>query len=102
MKTFIGIGNAGIDITAHLPSDDALRHFGFVKGSCTFPDAVQARFLMNDLPSPTFEPGGVAANVMCAYAALGGNARFIGKTGRDAMGDMFAASMRDSGVAFDT
>jgi len=98
----IGIGNAAIDVTANVPSDDVLKALGFEKGSCVFPDKARAIALMSLLNNPLLEPGGMAANVLCVYAAFGGRARFIGKTGRDAYGEQFAASIRQWGVAFDT
>lgn len=103
MKNLIGIGNAGIDVTASVASDDELSSLGFHdKGGCAFPDYEGALRLSKELKNPLNEPGGVAANVLCTYGALGGQGRFIGKTAPDAMGDLFRASLKPFGVAFDT
>lgn len=102
MKMLIGIGNAAIDVTASVSSDEELRAFGFKKGACVFPDYQQVLFLMDKLRSPTNEPGGAAANVLSTYGALGGNGRFIGKIGHDEMGRIFMDSILKFGIAYDT
>jgi ribokinase len=43
-------------------------------------------------------PGGQAANVAAWVAALGGEARFVGKRARDAAGRIVAAALADRGV----
>lgn len=102
MKMLIGIGNAAIDVTASVSSDDELRALGFKKGACVFPDYNQVLFLIDKLRSPTNEPGGAAANVLSAYGALGGKGRFVGKIGPDDMGALFTRSIHKYGIAFDT
>lgn len=102
MKTLIGIGNAAIDVTASVPSDQELIALGFKKGACVFPDSHQALVLSEKLRNPVNEPGGAAANVLCAYGALGGKGRFIGKIGRDDLGGIFTRSMHKFDIAFDT
>lgn len=103
MKTLIGIGNAGIDVTASVASDAELKSLGFHdKGGCAFPDYDGALRLSTELKNPINEPGGVAANVLCTYGALGGKSRFIGKTAPDEMGDLFRASLKPFNVEFDT
>lgn len=42
--------------------------------------------------------GGAPANVAAAIAALGGSAKMIGRVGRDAFGDFFAAELKSAGV----
>lgn len=101
-RQLIGIGNAAIDVTASVAADSVLDQLGFVKASCIFPDKDRASALMAMLDAPAMEPGGMAANVLCAYAALGGKGRFIGKIGHDAYGEQFASSIRQWHVAFDT
>jgi len=48
---------------------------------------------------PIFETiGGGGANSACAAAALGGNVRFVGKVGSDALGDRLKQAMESHGV----
>ena len=101
-RQLIGIGNAAIDVTANVAADAVLDELGFIKASCVFPEKERANQLMAMLDKPAMEPGGMAANVLCVYAALGGKARFIGKIGRDEYGAQFAASIHRWGVTFDT
>lgn len=102
MKNLIGIGNAAIDVTASVSSDDELLALGFKKGACVFPDYHQALVLSEKLKSPVNEPGGAAANVLCAYGALGGIGRFIGKIGQDRLGQLFTDSILKFNIAYDT
>ncbi len=49
----------------------------------------------------TLEPGGQAANVAAWAAALGAEARFLGRLGDDEGGQLVAAALRDRGVRLD-
>ena len=104
IKTLIGIGNAAVDAVVHVSDDSALDELGLEKGGCVF--ALNGNETMNkalDLyPDRLETPGGAAANAICAYAALGGKARFIGKSGEDAHGDFFKKSLEKFNVAYDT
>jgi len=102
MKMLIGIGNAAIDVTASVSSDDELHALGFKKGGCVFPSYHQALSLMDRLDSSINEPGGSAANVLSTYGALGGKGRFVGKVGQDEMGRLFTDSIIKFGIVYDT
>ena len=101
-RTLIGIGNTGIDITVGVPSDEKLLSLGFQKGSCVFFGPEEVKSLLTALPDPVNEPGGAAANVLCAFAALGGNGRFVGRTGYDDLKDIFINSLRSFNIAYDS
>ena len=47
-------------------------------------------------------PGGQAANVAAWAAALGAEARFVGRIGADAAGELLLRELRDRGVEVDT
>lgn len=103
-KQLIGIGNAAIDGTVKIPSDDKLFELGLVKGTCVFVDGSDHRMqrIFRDYPNHTIDSGGSAANTLSAYSALGGTSRFIGKTGQDSHGEFFTNNIHQYGVTFDT
>jgi sugar/nucleoside kinase (ribokinase family) len=103
-KTLIGIGNAAIDGTVEILSDDELSELGLIKGTCVFVDGTDHRMkhLFENHSDYIIDPGGASANALCAYSALGGQSRFIGKTGQDEHGDFFTQNIRKFGVVFDT
>lgn len=103
-KTLIGIGNAAVDAVVHVDSDDALNDLCLEKGGCVFADDTSEIMLraLDMYPNRLETPGGAAANALCAYAALGGRARFIGKAGQDAHGEFFKQSMYKYYIAYDT
>jgi sugar/nucleoside kinase (ribokinase family) len=93
-----GIGNALVDILLH--EDDAfVERTGFDKGGMNY---VESDFADNMLAlssgTPAVVPGGSACNTIVGVGKLGGKARFIGKCGRDAMGDLFEKDLRNSRV----
>lgn len=103
-KTLIGIGNAAVDAVVHVADDTALEELNLVKGGCVFAtdgDATMERAIAQ-YPDRLETPGGAAANAICAYAALTGKARFIGKSGLDAHGKFFKKSLECFYVAYDT
>ncbi|WP_284642331.1 PfkB family carbohydrate kinase [Paenibacillus silviterrae] len=53
---------------------------------------------LSDVPAFRKAAGGAPANVAAAVAKLGGSARFIGKTGRDAFGQFLRGTLEDAGV----
>lgn len=103
-RTLIGIGNAAIDGTVNISSDQELTELGLVKGTCIFVDGDDPKMteIFKRYPNYEIDPGGAAANTLCAYSALGGISRFIGKTGQDDYGDYFTQDIHKYGVTFDT
>ncbi len=103
-QKLIGIGNAAIDATVEVSSDAELQELGLIKGTCVFVDGQDPRMktIFDRYPNYQKDPGGAAANAICAYAALGGDARFIGKTGTDDYGDFFTQNIKKYGVTFET
>jgi|GEM_PF-1395204 len=103
-KTLVGIGNAAIDAMIELSSESDIPKYNLEKGGCVFvgsDDPVMARML-SDYPDHFLDAGGAAANAICAYAALGGQARLIAKTGEDKHGDFFKQETEKFGVVHDT
>ncbi|GEM_PF-48634 len=97
----IGIGSALVDITVHV-SESFLEAEGLPKGGMTLIDAGRAREFLNKLPADERElsPGGTTANVMAAFAHCGGKPAFVGKVGRDWLGEYFKRETERTGVAF--
>lgn len=103
-KKLIGIGNAAIDAMIDLSSESDIQKYNLEKGGCVFVGANDPimKQMLSDYPDHFLDAGGAAANALCAYASLGGNARFIGKTGIDDHGDFFNKSMAIHNIADDT
>jgi sugar/nucleoside kinase (ribokinase family) len=95
----VGIGNALVDVIAHAP-DEFIAEQSLVKGSMTLIDTDRAVSLYTALGSAVEMSGGSAANTMTGVASLGGTAAYIGKVGRDDLGDVFGHDLRAVGVQF--
>ena len=100
MEKIIGIGNALVDVLVRLKDDSVLKEIGLPKGSMTLIDEArqgELRGCMNGLPMEQ-ATGGSAGNSMLALAKLGGNAGFIGKIGKDALGKFYADNCKAVGI----
>lgn len=95
----VGIGNALVDIIAHV--DDAfLVDHDLVKGAMTLVETDRALELHTALPTAIEMSGGSAANTVCGVASLGGTAAYIGKVSADDLGGVFDHDLRAVGVRF--
>lgn len=100
MDKIIGIGNALVDILAHISSDDALKKMNLPKGSMQLIDEQkfsEVSLKINEL-NPGRATGGSAANAMLALAHLGRTPGFIGKVGNDDFGRFYADTMMNAGA----
>lgn len=97
-KLIVGIGSALVDMLAE-ENDAFLDLLGGAKGGMTFADN---EFIENALARvsvpPTVVPGGSACNTMVGIGKLAGSARFVGKCGQDANGDLVRKDLRQNGV----
>ncbi len=100
------LGNAIVDIIASVDDRFLLTH-KIAKGTMTLVDPFRAGELLKALTdnqqamSALHEvAGGSAANTMAGLASLGGKGLFLGKVADDRLGQVFADSMRATGVAF--
>lgn len=97
----LGIGNAIVDILSNV--DDALViEEGFEKGSMTLIDSARALRLSERLSQPKRTSGGSAANTIAGLASFGRRVAYVGKVGKDELGEVFRNAMADLGVAFQT
>ncbi len=100
MGKILGIGNALVDIMTQLPSDDFLKEFSLEKGSMQLVDRDLSERI--DVASAHFEKsqssGGSAANTIHAIAQLGMPCGYIGKVGKDALGEFFSHDMQENDI----
>ena len=97
----LGLGNSLIDIIAH--SDDSyLVAQDMVKGAMMLIDEDRAEQLYGARETPAIVSGGSAANTIVGVASFGLSAAYIGKVKADALGEIFAADIRTTGVRFET
>ena len=97
----IGIGNAIVDVIGKA-DDELLAREGLTKGSMALIDAERAVSLHGSVLDPAESCGGSAGNTIAGVASLGGAVGYIGKVGKDRLGDVFARGMRDAGVEYVT
>ena len=100
MEKIIGIGNALVDVLVRLTDDSLLEKAGLPKGGMTLIDEArqgELRACMEGLPVEQ-ATGGSAGNTILALARLGGNAGFVGKVGRDALGKFYADNCKQVGI----
>ena len=97
----VGIGNAIVDVIAHV-DDDFIGAHGLAKGAMTLVDEARAHHLYDVMPPAIETSGGSAANTMAGLASFGGSVAYIGKVRNDQLGTVFRHDIRAVGVAFDT
>ncbi len=96
----LGIGNALVDVISVLKDDSMLEQFGLPRGSMTLVDANQSKTIYNATFSEESElaTGGSVANSMRSLANMGGSAGYLGKIGRDNLGELFQNDFEKAGV----
>ncbi len=95
MKKILGIGNALVDILLNIDNDDILRQNGLDKGGMVMIDADRKKEIHNRIKGmeQSCATGGSTSNTIHGLARLGAPAGYIGKIGRDEMGDFFRREM---------
>jgi len=91
MSKVLGIGNALVDILTRLESDELLDEFSLPRGSMQLVSLeVSNRLLTSTLGLVKKQSsGGSAANTIHGLANLGIETGFVGKIGKDHLGDLF-------------
>lgn len=100
MKNILGIGNALVDVITIVPDESCLSRFNLPKGSMTMVDASRSgeiKQAINGL-NRTMASGGSAGNTIYGLGLMGVNSSFIGKVGRDEMGNFYEKDMVDAGL----
>lgn len=100
MKKIIGIGNALVDVMTIVPDETCLSLFSLPKGSMTMVDATRSgeiKQAINGLKK-TLASGGSAGNTMYGLGVMGVHSSFIGKVGRDELGNFYEKDMVEAGL----
>ncbi|HYE49764.1 MAG TPA: adenosine kinase [Azospirillaceae bacterium] len=97
----VGIGNAIVDVLAQA-DDQFLADNGLVKSGMRLIDTAEAESLYGKMGPGVEMSGGSAGNTMAGIASAGGRGAYIGKVGRDQLGEVFRHDIRAAGVRFDT
>lgn len=100
MKKILGIGNALVDVMTMVPDYTYLTRFGLPKGSMTMVDNTRSGEIKQSISSmqKTLASGGSAGNTMYGLGVMGIPSSFIGKVGRDELGNFYEKDMVEAGV----
>lgn len=96
----LGMGNALVDVMTKLKSDDLLVELGLPRGSMQLVDTEFSNRVIEktkDLPSE-IASGGSAANTIHGLAKLGVETGFIGKIGKDELGNIFKQDLVNANI----
>ena len=96
----VAAGNAIVDILMECSDRFLAKHGSGIKGSMTLIDKPKAEKLASFTGGVRYMSGGSAANTVSAFASFGGTGAFIGKIGRDSLGDRFAADLKGQQVHY--
>ena len=96
----LGMGNALVDIVTELPDDRLLEEFYLRKGSMQLVDKDLSNLILGKIEQlkKTEVSGGSAANTICGLAAMGIETAFIGKVGKDRLGEIFEKDLVRNGI----
>jgi sugar/nucleoside kinase (ribokinase family) len=96
----LGMGNALVDVLTMLQSDEMLYRLNLPKGSMQLIDETMLQQLLKETSIYTmhYVAGGSASNTLSILAQLGITTEFIGKIGKDEIGNFFQQETRINGV----
>lgn len=100
MKKILGMGNALTDILLRIENDEVLAKLNLPKGSMQLVDGGKSKEITTLLSeiSPRMATGGSASNTINGITRLGAAAGFVGKIGKDEVGEFFRNDMLNNGV----
>jgi sugar/nucleoside kinase (ribokinase family) len=100
MKRILGMGNALTDILLRIENDEVLAQLNLPKGSMQLVDGGKSKEITTLLSeiSPKMATGGSASNTINGITRLGAAAGFVGKIGKDEVGEFFRNDMLNNGV----
>lgn len=100
MKKILGMGNALTDILLRIKDDEVLNLLKLPKGSMQLINLEKFDEIRRqlDFTNALMATGGSASNTVNGIARLGGKAGFIGKIGKDNIGDFFRSDCMKNGV----
>ena len=96
----LGFGNALVDIMTRMDKDGYLQEFDLPKGSMILVDADKSKRVYEGTShlERTLASGGSAANTIHGLSNLDIETGFIGKIGRDEIGEVFYKDLLKSGI----
>ena len=100
MKKILGVGNALTDILLQIESDEVLKELNLPKGSMQLVDKEKQEQIYNYFQNKSRKmiAGGSASNSINGITRLGGQAGFMGKVGRDDVGEFYLKDSIENGV----
>ncbi len=100
MDKVLGIGNALIDTMVRLDNDDFLKEVNLPKGSMQLVDSDESKKIAKKCEGfkKSKSSGGSAANTIHGLARLGVSVGYIGKVGKDELGDFFINDLKKSRI----
>ena len=100
MKKILGMGNALTDILLQIENDDVLFSMNLPKGSMQLVNDEKSQEISHTLNNylRKMATGGSASNTINGLTKLGLNAGFIGKVGKDEIGEFFTNDSIENGV----
>lgn len=100
MKKVLGLGNALTDILLQIEHDEILSQIGLPKGSMQLIEEEKVLEISKIFSgyAKKMAAGGSAANTICGITKLGGEAGFVGKVGKDQIGEFFSSDLVKNGV----
>lgn len=100
MKKVLGFGNALTDILLQINDDDVLKELNLPKGSMQLVGREKQEEIYNYFRDKTRKMivGGSASNTVNGITRLGGKGGFIGKIGRDEVGEFYLKDSIYNGV----
>lgn len=97
-KLIVGIGSALVDILIH-EDDEFLGKAGVVKGGMIYVDKDYIEHTLTlTSDEPRIVPGGSACNTVIGVSKLGGQSRFVGKSGKGDMGHFYEKHLGKNNV----
>ena len=100
MKKILGMGNALTDILLQIESDEILSQLDLLKGGMMLIDTQRAEEISAAVSkySSLMATGGSASNTINGITRLGAKAGFVGKIGKDEVGEFFYSDSLKNGV----
>ena len=100
MKRILGLGNALVDVLAKTDSDALLSELDLPRGSMQLIDEQRMQGIWHAMKQHAYcmVAGGSASNTIAGLSELGVSTGFVGKVGRDALGEFYETDLREHGV----
>ncbi len=100
MDKVLGIGNALVDTMVRLENDNFLKEVDLPKGSMQLVDSEESKKIASKCEGfeKSKSSGGSAANTIHGLSRLGVDTGYIGKVGKDELGDFFIDDLKKSKI----